>query len=110
MNCKRLLTTSTLMMFGLARADQNFYMPCGKDKAFSDGNIGGPVTGISTVECGAKCDVNPKCRSFTYNKNSKQCQLSSKIADSCNDVSQEQGAMYYQVSKNNARNVSMQSY
>ena len=110
MNCKHLLTTATLMIFGLARADQKFYMPCGKDGAFSDGSIGGPVTGISTVKCGAKCDADPNCRSFTYNKNSKQCQLSSKIVDSCNDVSQKQGAMYYQVSKSNAQNVSLQNY
>ena len=106
MNYKHyLLTAATLMIFGLAHAGQNFKMPCGKDRAFSEGSIGGPVTGISTVECGVKCDADPKCRSFTYNKNSRQCQLSSKIADSCDDVSQKQGAMYYQVRKNGPYNI-----
>ena len=98
MDCKGyLLTAATLMIFGLSHADQNFNMPCGKDKAFSDGSIGVPVAGISTVECGAMCDADPNCRSFTYHKKSRKCQLSSKIAESCNDVSQKQGAMYYQV-------------
>ena len=94
MNRKRYLTAATLMIFGLAHADQNFYMPCGKDMAFSEGSIGGPVPTISTLECGAECNSKPKCLSFTYNKDSRQCQLSSKIADSCDEVSKEQGAIY----------------
>ena len=99
MNRKRYLTAATLMIFGLAHADQNFYMPCGKDMAFSEGSIGGPVPTISTLECGAECNSKPKCLSFIYNKNSSQCQLSSKIADSCDDVSKEQGSVYYKVGK-----------
>ena len=108
MNCKRYLTAATLMIFGLAHADQNFYMPCGKDMAFSEGSIGGPVPTISIVECGAKCNSTPKCLSCTYNKDSRQCQLSSKIADSCDEVSKEQGARYYKVRINDVQNISLQ--
>ena len=107
MNYKHyILTAGTLVILGLAHADLNFVMPCKIGKAFSGGRIGGPDTAISTLECGAECNADPKCRSFTYNKNSRQCQLSSKIADSCDDVSKEEGAGYYQVKSNDSQNIS----
>ena len=74
--------------------------PCGPNKAYRQNAIGNTQTGISRIECGLLCETNDACNSFTYNRGSGLCQLSTGFEKNCNLLATETDSMYYVVVSN----------
>ena len=81
--------------FGFAGGRQlKFEAPCGKDMTFGEEALGPGQRVSSAIQCAAKCSNEPRCHSYTFNKYSKMCRLSSGRAKSCQKVAAEQGSRY----------------
>ena len=81
--------------FGFAGGRQlKFEAPCGKDMAFGEEALGPGQRALSATQCAARCSNEPRCHSYTFNKYSRMCQLSSGRAKSCQKVTAEQGSRY----------------
>ena len=74
--------------------------PCEPNKVYRQNTIGNAETGKSRIECGLLCKKNGACNSFTYNRRSGLCQLSSDEEKNCNFFTDETDSMYYSVVSN----------
>ena len=74
--------------------------PCGPNKAYRQDVIGNAKPGTSRIECGLLCEENDACNSFTYNRGSGLCQLSTGLEKNCDRLTTETGSMYYGVVSN----------
>ena len=83
-------------IFGSAKqANMDFKAPCGKDVAFKGEPLGNPASASSEIECGTRCFSDARCHSFTFNKYSRKCQLSSGHAsETCGNAVAEEGSKY----------------
>ena len=71
--------------------------PCEANKAYSQNLIGVAKTGMSRIECGLLCETNDACNSFTYNRRSGLCQLSTGLEKNCNLLTNESDSQYFTV-------------
>ena len=83
-------------IFGSAKqTNMDFKSPCGKDVAFKGEPLGNPASVSSAIECGMRCSSDSRCHSFTFNKYSRKCQLSSGLAAAtCENAVAEEGSTY----------------
>ena len=80
-----------------AVANLHFKSPCEANKAYSQNLIGIPKTGLSRIQCGLLCKTNDACNSFTYNRRSGLCQLSTGMKRNCNLLPDEADSQYFTV-------------
>ena len=71
--------------------------PCGTNKAYRQNPIGSAKTGMSRIECGLLCETNDACNSFTYNRRSGLCQLSTGMEKNCDLLTNEADSQYFTV-------------
>ena len=83
-------------IFGSAKqANMDFKATCGKDVAFKGEPLGNPASASSEIECGTRCASDTRCHSFTFNKYSRKCQLSSGLAAAtCENAIAEESSKY----------------
>ena len=81
--------------------------PCGPNKAYGQNLLRIAETGTSRIECGILCETNDACNSFTYNRGSGLCQLSTGVEKNCNLLTSETDSMYYVVVSNDNPSVSL---
>ena len=90
-----LVAWTVFCCFGFAGGRQlKFEAHCGKDMAFGEEALGPGQRVSSAIQCAASCSNEPRCHSYTFNKYSRMCQLSSGRAKSCKKVAAEQGSRY----------------
>ena len=80
--------------------------PCGPNKAQRQNLLGNAKTGTSRIECGLLCETNDACNSFTYNRRSGLCQLSTDAEKNCNLLTDETDSMYFTAVSNATPTVS----
>ena len=81
-------------LFGAANENNlKFVAACGGNRAYKKHDIGSPSTANSAIECGTRCSRDDRCHSYTFNKYSRLCHLSSGRAEAC-DLSEESGSKY----------------
>ena len=88
-----------------AVANLLFKSPCEANKAYSQNLIGIPKTGLSRIQCGLLCKTNDACNSFTYNRRSGLCQLSTDREMSCDLLTNEADSQYFTVVSNSTLSV-----
>ena len=86
--------------FEFAVANLLLESPCGTSKAYRQNPIGSAKTGMSRIECGLLCETNDACSSFTYNRRSGLCQLSTGMEKNCNLLTNEADSQYFTVVRN----------
>ena len=74
-----------------------FVAACGGNSAFKEHQIGSPSTAYSAIECGTRCSREERCHSYTFNKYSRLCHLSSAQSETCDHVAAESGSKYMKV-------------
>ena len=94
------LILTMLIYCEIAVANLLFETPCGVNKAYRQNATGNAKTGTSRIECGLLCETNDACNSFTYNRSSGLCQLSTGLGKNCNLLTTEKDSMYYVVVSN----------
>ena len=98
MPCACLTLILTMLIYcEFAVANLLLESPCGPNKAYRQNAIGNAKTGTSRIECGLLCETNDACNSFTYNRGSGLCQLSTGLEKNCNLLTTETGSVYYVV-------------
>ena len=85
-----------------AVANLLFESPCEAKKAYRQNIIGIAKTGMARTECGLLCETNDACNSFTYNRRSGLCQLSTGMEKNCNLLASEADSQYFTVVSNAA--------
>ena len=76
-----------------AVANLFFKSPCEANKAYSQ-NLFGITKSRSRIQCGLLCKTNDACNSFTYNRRSGLCQLSTGMEKNCNLLTNEADSQY----------------
>ena len=77
-----------------------FESPCEANTAYRQNLIGIAKTGVIRTECGLLCEANDACNSFTYNRRSGLCQLSTGMEKNCNLLTHEADSQYFIVVSN----------
>ena len=85
-----------------AVANLLFQSPCEAKKAYRQNIIGIAKTSMSRTECGLLCKKNDACNSFTYNRRSGLCLLSTGIEKNCNLLTNEADSQYFTAVSNAA--------
>ena len=74
--------------------------PCEANKAYNQNLTGIGKTGLSRIECGLLCETNDACNSFTYNRRSGLCKLSTGMEKNCNLLTDDADSQYFTVVSN----------
>ena len=86
--------------FEFAVANLLLESPCGTSKAYSQNPIGNAKTDMIRTECALLCEANDACNSFTYNRRTGLCQLSTGMEKNCNLLTDEADSQYFTVVSN----------
>ena len=79
--------------------------PCEANKAYRQNLIGITKRGVSRIQCGLLCKTNDACNSFTYNRRSGLCQLSTGMEKNCKLLTNEADSQYFTVVSNSTLSV-----
>ena len=86
-----------VVYFEFAVANLLLESPCETNKAYSQNLIRTANTSMSRIECGLLCETNDACNSFTYNRRSGLCQLSTGKEKNCDLLTDEADSQYFTV-------------
>ena len=74
-----------------------FKSPCEANKAYRQNRIGTVTIDMIRTECALLCKKYEACNSFTYNRRSGLCQLSTGMETNCNLLTNEADSQYFTV-------------